>query len=78
MEMVDFVELQSQLDSERADREKSEAKLSPTKAKFCSGRQTFQEVNTRRGYNFQPALSQTQKIKNQADGFGSHLRDFGK
>jgi hypothetical protein len=30
---------------------------------FCSGRHTFGQINTRRGYNFQPALSQTQKIK---------------
>jgi hypothetical protein len=49
MEMVELVGVRSQLEPERPDREKTEAKLSPAKAKFCSGRQTFQEINTWRG-----------------------------
>jgi hypothetical protein len=28
-----------------------DAELSPAKTKFCSGRHTFWEINTRRGYN---------------------------
>jgi len=44
-----------QLETERADRKQIEAQLSPAKAKFCSGRQTFREINTRRGHNSQPA-----------------------
>jgi hypothetical protein len=45
------MELRSQLEIELADREEIEAELSPAEAKFCSGRQTFSEVNTRRGHN---------------------------
>jgi chromosome segregation ATPase len=48
----EFVELRSQLETERADRKEIEAELSPAEAKFCSGRHTFREINTRRGHNF--------------------------
>jgi hypothetical protein len=51
----ELVELRSQLETERADRERIGAELSPAKGKFCSGRRTFPEVNTRRGHNSQPA-----------------------
>ena len=56
-------ELRSQLETERTDREEIEAELSPAKAKFCSSRHTFRQINTRCGYNSQPALSQTKKSK---------------
>jgi hypothetical protein len=72
------VELRSQLETERADQEEIEAELSPAKAKFCSGHQTFQQINSRRHHNYQSAPSQTQKIKNRLGRLGSHLRDFGK
>jgi hypothetical protein len=49
------VELRSQLETERASRSEIEAELSPAKEKFCSGRRTFAEVNTRHGHNSQPA-----------------------
>jgi len=71
-------ELRSQLETERADRGEIEAELSPAKAKFCSDRHAFGEINTRRGYNSQPAPSQAQKAKNRFSRLGSHLRDFGK
>jgi len=71
-------ELRSKLETERASREEIEAELSPAKTKFCSGHHTFREINTRRGHNSQPAPSQTQKVKNQFGGLGSHFRDFGK
>jgi len=60
----ELMELRSQLETERADREEIEAELSPAKTKFCSGRHSFPKINTRRGHNSQPAPSQTQKIKN--------------
>jgi chromosome segregation ATPase len=44
-------ELRSQLETEHADREEIEAELSPAKTKFCFGRQTFGEINIRRGHN---------------------------
>jgi len=50
-------ELRSQLETERADREEIEVELSPAKAKFCSGRHTFREINTRRRHNSQSVLS---------------------
>jgi hypothetical protein len=50
-----LVEVQSQLEVERASREEIGAELSPAKAKFCSGRHTFGEISTRRGNNSQPA-----------------------
>jgi hypothetical protein len=50
-------ELRSQLETERADREEIEAELSPAKAKFCSGRLNFREINTRRRHNSQSVLS---------------------
>jgi chromosome segregation ATPase len=71
-------ELRSQLNTERASREEIEAELSPAKAKFCSGRHTFREINTRRGNNSQPASSQAQKIKNRSGRFGSHSRTFAR
>ncbi len=49
--VLPLMELRSQLEIELADREEIEAELSPAEAKFCSGRQTFSEVNTRRGHN---------------------------
>ncbi len=44
-------ELRSQLETGRADQEEIEAELSPAKTKFCSGRQTFGEINIRRDHN---------------------------
>jgi len=44
-------EMRSQLQKERADREEIDAELSPAKTKFCSGRQTFGEINIGRGHN---------------------------
>jgi chromosome segregation ATPase len=71
-------ELREQLETERASREEIEAELSPAKAKFCSGRHTFREINIRRGHNSKQAPSQAQKIKNRLSRPGSHFRDFGK
>ncbi len=45
------VELRSQFETERADREEIDAKLSPAKTKFCSGRHTSREINTRCSHN---------------------------
>jgi chromosome segregation ATPase len=47
----ELLKVRSQLETERADREEFEAKLSPAKAKFCSGRHPFGEVGTRRSHN---------------------------
>jgi hypothetical protein len=52
-------ELRSQVETERADHSEIEATLSPATEKSCSGRYTFQKINTRRGYNSQPVPSQT-------------------
>ena len=49
------MELYSQLQTERADREEIEAELSPAEARLCSGRHSSQEINTRHDHNFQPA-----------------------
>jgi DNA gyrase/topoisomerase IV subunit A len=48
-------ELQSQLETERADRQEIEAELSPAKTKFWSGRHTSGEINTRCDHNSPPA-----------------------
>jgi hypothetical protein len=40
------MELCSQLKTERADRKKIEAELSPAKTKFFSGRHSFPKINT--------------------------------
>jgi hypothetical protein len=48
------VEVRSQLETEHADPKEIEAKRSSLK-KSCSGRHTFQKINTRRGDNSQPA-----------------------
>jgi chromosome segregation ATPase len=58
----ELVELRSQLETERAGRERIGAELSPATEKFCSGRHTFREVSTRRGQTSQPDPSQAQKI----------------
>jgi hypothetical protein len=58
------VELRSQLETERADPEKIEAKRSSLKKKSCSGRHTFQKINTRRGDNSQPARPPGAKNQN--------------
>jgi chromosome segregation ATPase len=55
----ELIELRSQLETERTDREEIEAELSPAKTKFCSGHHSFPKINTRRGHNSQPAPSQT-------------------
>ena len=47
----ELTQVRSQLETERASREEIEAQLSPAKEKFCSGRHTFGEINTRRGHN---------------------------
>jgi hypothetical protein len=47
----ELVERRSQLETERASRERIGAKLSAAREKFCSGRHTFGEVSTRRGHN---------------------------
>jgi hypothetical protein len=44
-------ELRSQIETERASREETEAELSPAKAKFCSGRHAFRKINSRRGHD---------------------------
>jgi len=72
------MELYSQLETERADREEIEAELSPAEAKFCSDRHAFRKINTRCDHNSQPAPSQTQKINNRLGGLGSHLRNYRK
>lgn len=41
-----LVKVQSQLEVERADREKLEAELSPPKEEFCLCRHTFRKINT--------------------------------
>ena len=40
----ELVELRSQLETERADREEIETQLSPAKGKFCSDRHSFREI----------------------------------
>jgi hypothetical protein len=57
------VEVRSQLETERADRKEIEAELLSAKTKFCSGRQTFPEINTPPCHNSQPASSQRKKLK---------------
>ena len=73
----ELVELRSQLKTERADRKEIETELSPAKAKFCSGRQTFREINTRRRHNSQPTPSQTQKIPGVTCRHRGNFRDYG-
>jgi len=72
------MELYSQLEKERADREEIEVELSPAEVKFCSGHHAFQKINTQCDHNSQLAPSQTQKIKNGLGGLGSHFRNYQK
>jgi hypothetical protein len=68
------VELRSQLKTERADRKEIEAELLSAKTKFCSGRQTFPEINTPPCHNSQPASSQRKKLKTDLGNFKAILQ----
>jgi len=72
---AEVIELRSQLETERTDREEIEAELSPAKAKSCSGRHTFGEINTRRGHDSQPAPSKAQKIPGVTCRYRGNFRD---
>jgi hypothetical protein len=76
--VLPLMELRSQLETERADREEIEAQLSPLKQDSAPAATLSKKLTPDAATILSQLARQTQKIKNRLGGFGSHSRNFAK
>jgi len=72
------VELRSQLETERASREKIEAEFSELKQNSAPAAKLSEKLTFDAATILSQLARQAQKIKNRPGGLGSHSRNFGK
>ena len=74
----ELVELRSQLETERASREETEAQLFELKQNSAPAATVSEKLTPDAATILSQLARQAQKIKNRLGGLGSHSRNFGK